>query len=130
MGQSLRIAIDVRGMSEYKDSLIGIIIKSKDNQWLTSINTGMICSHIDHPRQEHEIAFLDISELPLMPGAYNIAISVTRGRLGRIDYIDNAAQFNVVEANIYGSGYQLSSTHGFFYLNGIWEIRDPAKIVP
>lgn len=127
MGQTMKIAVDVQGISAYHDSLVGIIIKSKDNQWLTSINTGMICSQIDLPRQVHEVAVLHIPNLPLTPGSYNIAVSITYGRLSRIDYIDNAAQFHVAEADVYGSGYQLSSKNGYFYLDGDWEIRTQAN---
>ncbi len=123
MGQKMTIIVDVEGMSDYRDAWIGIIFKSRDDQWLAGINTGMTCSHVDQPRQKKEIAVLHIQQLPFTPGAYWIDISVTQGRTGRIDYIDRAAQFFVAEADVYGTGYNVSADYGVIYLNATWEIK-------
>jgi len=123
MGQKMTIVVDVEGMSDYRDAWIGIIFKSGDDKWIAGINTGMTCSHVDQPRQKREKTILNIPQLPFTPGSYWIGISVTRGRLGRIDYVDRAAQFFVAEADIYGTGYQVSSEYGIIYLNATWEIK-------
>jgi lipopolysaccharide transport system ATP-binding protein len=123
MGQEMTIVVDVEGMSDYHDAWIGIIFKSRDDQWLAGISTGMTCSHVDQPRQKRELAILRVPQLPFTPGSYWIGISVTHGRLGRIDYVDRAAQFFVAEADVYSTGYQVSAHYGVVYLNATWEIR-------
>lgn len=123
MGQEMTIVVNVEGMSDYHDAWIGIIFKSRDDQWLAAINTGMTCSHIDQPRQKRELAILHVPQLPFTPGSYWIGISVTRGRSGRMDYVDRAARFLVAEADVYGTGYQITADLGVIYLNATWEIK-------
>jgi len=123
MGQEMTLIVDVEGMSDYRDAWIGIIFKSNDDKWLAGISTGMTCSHVDQPRQKREIAVLHVPRLPFTPGSYWVGISVTRGRLGRIDYVDRAAQFFVTEADVYGTGYRVSSEYGVIYMNATWEIK-------
>jgi lipopolysaccharide transport system ATP-binding protein len=124
MGQEMTIIVDVEDMSDYRDAWIGIIFKSRDDQWLAGISTGMTCSHVDQPRHKREKAILHVPQLPFTPGVYWIGISITRGRSGRIDYVDRAAQFIVVEADVYGTGYHVSADYGVIYLNAKWEIRE------
>jgi lipopolysaccharide transport system ATP-binding protein len=122
MGEQMSLVVDVEGMSDYRDALIGIIFKSRDDQWLASLSSGMSCSHIDYPRQKKEQAILSIPHLPFTPGSYCIAITVARKGIGRIDYINNAAVFSVTDADIYGTGYQVTAINGVFYLNASWSI--------
>jgi hypothetical protein len=126
MGEGMRIVVDVEGMSEYRDALIGVIFKSKDGQWITSINSGMSCSHVDEPRQTQERAILRIPTIPLTPGPYWIDLSVAQQGIGRLDYVENAASFTVAEEDVYGSGYRISQYFGLVYLMGDWEIRSKA----
>lgn len=123
MGQEITIIVDVEGMSDYRDAWIGIIFKARDDQWLAGISTGMTCSHVDQPRHKREKAILNIPQLPFTPGSYWIGISITRGRSGRIDYVDRAAQIFVVAADVYGTGYHVSADYGVIYLNATWEIK-------
>jgi lipopolysaccharide transport system ATP-binding protein len=122
IGHEMHIAIDVQGLSEHRDALIGVIFKSNNDQWITSINTGMKCSPIDQPRQKNERAILRVPKLPFTPGTYWIDISVAQRGTGRLDYVEHAASFAVAEADIYGTGYKVSRYYGLVYLEAIWEI--------
>jgi lipopolysaccharide transport system ATP-binding protein len=122
IGHEMHIAIDVQGLSEHRDALIGIIFKSNNDQWITSINSGMKCSRIDQPRQKNERAILRVPKLPFTPGTYWIDISVAQRGTGRLDYIEHAASFAVAEADVYGTGYKVSRYYGLVYLDAIWEI--------
>jgi hypothetical protein len=43
--------------------------------------------------------------------------------------VEHAAKFEVVEADVYGTGYRVSSYFGVVYLEGSWEIgTDTGKI--
>jgi lipopolysaccharide transport system ATP-binding protein len=123
MGHEMCIDIDVRGLSEHRDALIGVIFKSNNEQWITSINSGMRCSHIEQPRRKNERAILRIPKIPLTPGSYWIDISVAQQGIGRLDYVECAASFDVEEADVYGTGYRVSSYFGLVYLDATWEIR-------
>jgi lipopolysaccharide transport system ATP-binding protein len=122
MGHEMCIDIDVRGLSEHRDALIGVIFKSNNGQWITSINSGMMCSHIEQPRRKNERAILRIPRIPLTPGSYWIDISVAQQGISRLDYVERAASFDVEEADVYGTGYRVSSYFGLVYLDATWEI--------
>jgi lipopolysaccharide transport system ATP-binding protein len=127
MGERMDIVVDVEGMSEYREALIGVILKSTDGQWIASINSGMSCSHVDEPRQREEQAILRIPAIPLTPGSYWIDVSVAQQGIGRLDYVEHAASFTVAEADVYGTGYQVSQYFGLVYLMADWEIRNKAR---
>jgi len=122
MGQELNLIIEVDGASEYRDSLIGVSIIASDGQRLASIHTGMTRSKIEQPRQRRELAILHIPRLILLPGKYWIDLAVTRGWLA-MDRAERVAQFTVSEADVYGTGTQIHSFFGLFYLDANWEIR-------
>ena len=123
MGQKVLIHIDIVGLSNFQDSMVGVTIKSQSDQWLASINTGMNSAFKSRKRNDKEKATLLISRLPLTPGTYWISIS-TGNKLERIDYVDRAISFTVVEADVYGSGYQITNDYGIFFLDGKWEIEN------
>jgi lipopolysaccharide transport system ATP-binding protein len=115
--------IDVHALSKYRDAQIGVIFKSNNDQWISSINSGMKCSYVEQPRQKNECAILRVPRIPLTPGTYWIDISVAKQAIGRLDYVYHAASFDVAEADVYGTGYRISPHFGLVYLDAAWEIR-------
>ena len=61
-------------------------------------------------------------ELNLNPGRYTLAVSIVRGSR-RIDYVATAAEFDVLESDVYGTGYPMATKYGVIYLRGEWELR-------
>jgi len=127
MGQELTIGVDVEGLSDYTDSIIGIIFKTKDDQWIAGINTEMSVPSVEVPRHKNETAELTITSLPFTPGIYYIGISVTRKHFGRIDYVDQAAKIIILESDVYNSGFLVSSEYGLIYLKAAWQINKRAN---
>lgn len=123
MGHEMTVEIEVEGLSDYRDTLVGVIFTSRSGQRLAAINTGMTCSHVDQPRRRRELAVLRVPQIPFTPASYWIDVIVSRHSSGRVDYAHRAVQFAVAEADVYGTGYQLVGDYGIFYLNATWEIR-------
>jgi homopolymeric O-antigen transport system ATP-binding protein len=123
MGEEMDVVIEIEGMSAYHDALIGVIFESRDNQRLTGINTGMKCSYIEKSRQKKELAILRVPRVPFTPGLYGISVGITHGKISRIDFVEHQVHFEVIEADVYGTGYNVTPNHGIFYLNADWEIR-------
>ncbi len=121
MGGVIQIEIEVSGLSEIGDALIGVIIKTNEGLWITSINTGMVIPEMVSPRSYNERVILKIPKILFTPNTYCVGISIARSGT-RLDYIDEAARFQVVEADIYGTGYQVSSAYGLFCLEAEWKI--------
>jgi lipopolysaccharide transport system ATP-binding protein len=123
MGQKMVIRVDIQNLGEFRDSMIGITIKSETDQWLASINTGMNGEFKDEERNAREQATLVIPHLPFTPNTYWISISAGN-KLERFDYVDRAISFNVLESDVYGTGYQVTNNYGLIFLNGKWIIEN------
>jgi hypothetical protein len=74
-------------------------------------------------RKVKEKATLILPRLPLTPNTYWISISAGN-KIERIDYVDRAISFTIVEADVYGSGYQVTHDYGLIFLDGKWEIEN------
>jgi lipopolysaccharide transport system ATP-binding protein len=122
MGQPMVVEVELEGFADVPDGILGVTFKSHNGLWLASLNTGMRCDLVDAPRTRRETARLRLPRLPFTPGTYSIAISVTHGRIARIDYVEQAIGFNVVGADVYGSGYDVSAKYGLIFLDGAWQI--------
>lgn len=126
MGRKMTIQVEVEGLSSYSHSGIGLIFKTPTGQWLTGISTAMTPTSIEQPRREKELAILEIPNLPFVPGTYHVDISAISGGerpAKRVDFAERAATFDVVEADVYGSGFPMSSKYGAFYLQASWQIK-------
>lgn len=43
---------------------------------------------------------------------------------GLIYKVENAASFDVLENDVYGTGFRVTSYLGVFYVDGSWELRN------
>jgi lipopolysaccharide transport system ATP-binding protein len=126
MGESMTIVAEVNGMKEFKNAYLGISFFN-NGQHVTTVSakmTGQVA--VDHPRQRYEEAVLHIAHLPFTPGSFWIDASINAVNYGKLDYIENAAEFDIVEADVYSSGFCMKSKHGLIYLNASFEVR-PVK---
>ncbi len=124
IGEKLFVRVHVDGMSDTCGNTIGLIVKDNQDRWICDINTVMSCAGIKEPRSRHEIATLEIDRIPLVPGSYPVAISIsTGGPNGRRDFVECAARIEVIDSDIYGSGASLGRSKGVTYLEGRWRIE-------
>jgi lipopolysaccharide transport system ATP-binding protein len=126
MGDPLVFRVQVQGLSAHPNSTIGITIKDAEDQWLASLNSDMSCRGVKEPRSDAETATLELERMPLLPGTYHIAVSITAGPHGaaqRIDYVERAGSFEVCEADVYGNGFPMEAKHGVVFLEGGWSIE-------
>ncbi len=121
-GQPLTLIIDMEGVNDLGSAQVGVIIKSDADQWLANFNSGMRPPP-PHERSTHEQAILRVPKLPFVPGSYWIDVSIAQKNIGRLDYVERAATIRIIEHDVYGSGYTVSSQDGVIYLDGHWEIR-------
>lgn len=122
MGDCLCLRIELAGLNAHPHCEVGIIVKSLSGDWLAIFNTGMKPPKAPLARRQHELLTLQIPRLPLIPGSYRIDVSAAQQGVGRIDYVENAAEFQVVDSDIYGTGYAPRSNQGVFFLDGVWDI--------
>jgi lipopolysaccharide transport system ATP-binding protein len=122
MGRKMTIEVELEGFSDYRAGLIGVLVYASDGRQLTSINSQMSCAYVDEPKMIRQNAILDIPRLPFTPGSYSISLSITDGNAGRIDFVDQSVHFQVVESDVYGTGFNVSSKYGVMFLDASWRI--------
>ncbi|MDP6978654.1 MAG: Wzt carbohydrate-binding domain-containing protein [Myxococcota bacterium] len=124
IGEKLFVRVHVDGMADTRGNTIGLIIKDNQDRWICDINNLMSCAGIKQPRSQREVATLEIDRLPLVPGSYPLAVSIsTGGPNGRRDFVECAARIEVIDSDIYGSGASLGRSKGVTYLEGRWRIE-------
>ena len=124
MGSSLIVSIKLENFYSPIHRAIGIIIKNSSDQWITSFTSGMKCEYKDEHRSNKEEALFHIKKLTLAPGDYYIDVSITQDGFGRVDFVERAAKFTIVEYDIYGTGFNFHSHFGYTYLDAYLEIKN------
>lgn len=73
-----------------------------------------------------------IPSLPLTPGSYYVTIILSSSSSEYLDRIDQAVQFSVEAADVFGTGYAPGAASGVFYLPSSWELApaEPAALYP
>ncbi len=131
IGEKIFLRVHVEGMSDVRGTTIGLIVKDEQDRWICDINTYMSCAGIKEPRSHREVATLELDRIPLVPGSYPLALSIsTGGANGRRDFIECATRLEVIDSDIYGSGVSLGKSKGVTYLEGRWRIEgadDPGE---
>lgn len=122
MGEPMRIEVDVSGFSSYGGTEISVSFNSHFGQRICTINTGMKSKYVNSIRNVDEVAILDIPRLPFTSGQYQIELIVAQRGCGYLDQIHDAGHFNVIDADIYGSGYEISSYFGYVYIDAFWTV--------
>ncbi|RLD58554.1 MAG: ABC transporter ATP-binding protein [Bacteroidetes bacterium] len=102
---------------------IGVIIKNSKEQWVTSFTSDMQPIEFDKDRVKKEKISLFLENVPLNPGEYSVDVSISQKGDGRIEYLENIIYFDIIDSDIYKTGFRLSSYFGVFHLNGKWEIE-------
>jgi len=116
MANSITIEIVFMKPGKMKFAL-GIIFNDGKNQRITGISNLMTCDIHEEITGDNIKATLTIPEIQFTPGRYYIDLSLVETGIGRIDFIENAAEFVVEVGDIYGTGYQFTNDLGVFYLS-------------
>lgn len=124
MGEKATFEIFLNRFYPKNGMAIGLIIKSMEDEWITSITTLMNANDLSVDSDGIRKATLLINKLPLTINSYKIDISITAKNEGRKQYTDTAGIIDVCANDIYGTGYEVTSYFGKVYLDGEWTISD------
>jgi len=134
MGEWLRIEIDVEGFDVVTEPYVLVTVGSTSglsrNDCLFRMTSGMMPLQSAQRRPSRETISIDIPSLPLTPGQYFLDVHL-KDQSRTIDFVKQAAEFNVLPADVLGNGYQFDGRDGFFSVPFEWELRptgaDPAE---
>jgi hypothetical protein len=124
MGDGLRVVVEAQGLCDTRDAYIGVELHSDQDQLLATFHAKMKPAQAVHARAPHEEMVIDLEQLPVMPGRYWLSIGVWDPNQNRLlDQVERAASFDVIPANVYGSGYAVRPHEGSLFINFQWELR-------
>jgi lipopolysaccharide transport system ATP-binding protein len=127
-GQTLRLEIEVSGLTSYYDTECAAVFCTDAGQRVFTITSWMACHNLESTRTQQETALLTVTDLPLTPGRYWIDLYVYGRSEGYIEYLSRAGWIDVIEGNVYGNGYRVQPSFGLVYAHGTWDIRNRTLI--
>ena len=124
MGDGLSVVIEVDGLGDMPGAFVGIDLRSDLDQAIATFHGRMKPPRRSHAGHGREEVVFDLGALPLMPGRYWFSIGVwDPNRSGLADRVERAISFDVVPADVYGSGYDVQSREGTVFADFEWEVR-------
>lgn len=124
MGASFEVTLEVKGLEKLPDVVFGLGISSNLGQKVLAMTTFMRPLPRGVHTQEVSEASCIIPSLPLTPGCYWIDVAVVEDRTAeRLDYLERAVSFNVIPADVLGTGHQFREDEGVTFVPFEWEVR-------
>jgi len=117
-GDSLRVDVQLEGLDQYPSAVAGITVRSVFDQKIFHFNSAMSGGFGPTPRHSNEMARIEIPALPLMAGAYSLDLLVFEPGVRLIDRVDGALNFDVIESDLYGTGYRGEAREGLIVVQG------------
>jgi len=128
MGEGLSLIVETAGLSATRH-MLAIRILSADNVPIVTLNSNQRGLEVYEPDVDLERVHITIPRLPLVTGVYSIELTVYELRGGRtrgvVDRVDRAANFEVVPADVFGTGYRMPDRGpmaGTIFVDSTWEL--------
>lgn len=124
MAAPFQVTLRVEGLSELPDVVFGLGISSNLGQKVLAMTTFMSPLPPGRHTQDVSEAVCIVPSLPLTPGRYWIDVAVVEARTAeRLDYLERAGAFNVIPADVLGTGHQFREDEGVTFAPFEWEVR-------
>lgn len=119
MKDGITIEISVNDISHERDLDFGIFIYDTSGVRISTYNTWMLGVKV---RSNMHTLRLTIQELLLAPGEYIVNVCAARKSAGEyIDRVEPGIKFEIVESNLFSTGYAYSRADGVVFQNAIME---------
>lgn len=120
----LHLSIGVHGLENCPEATIVVNVGSSAVRNLFQMNSRMRPIPQAHAtRRTSESIELTIPSLPLSPGRYHVGLAAWSPDGKELDRVEQAADFEVVVADVHGTGYRVSANDGQFIVPWEWELR-------
>ena len=118
MGASICIRVAFRYDSQPFHPYLGIVVKSAQGQTLFTVNNDFLPSFEQSKALEAGTIACDFDWTPLMPGTYSLDLYLGTNPYADIDIIHDAIFFEVVPADVFGTGKLPEAAWGLILLAG------------
>ncbi len=123
MGNALTIKFEFEFPDTLSNILVGFGIENDMGTRVTSLNNE-ISGDGAFTAIKSGVASLNFPTPNFIEGTYFISLSIVSNQNEWIDYIEQAIQFTVEEADVYGSGKLISSSQGTVFMKGSVKISE------
>jgi lipopolysaccharide transport system ATP-binding protein len=124
MGDGLSVIVEVDGLHDMPGAFVGLDLRSDLDQAIATFHGRMKPPRRSRAGRVREEVVFELGALPLMPGRYWFSIGVwDPNRSGLADRVERAIGFDVVPADVYGSGYDVQPREGTVFADFEWEVR-------
>ena len=117
MGSELKICFSFTFQEELSNLAFGFGIENMFGQRIFSMN-NILSENKQVARAKNGTAVFHIQELPLLPGIYQLSLSIVKNQTTWIDYVERVFQFSVQPSDVFGTGRMLDHSQGMVYVKG------------
>lgn len=117
MGDDFFIKFTYKSDEVISNPIFGFGIENSFGQRVTSFN-NLVMNKVIFNDTKAGIAICHFKNPNLMPGQYFVSISIVSNSIEWIDFIEQSLSFNIVGADVYGTGKILDQSQGLLYLQG------------
>ena len=110
---------------------LGIVVKTAQGQTLFTVNNDFLPDFdLSSPLESGTIA-CDFDWMPLMPGTYSLDLYLGTNPYADIDIIHDAISFEVVPADVFGTGKLPEAAWGLIFWPAKWRLEErPGPLQP
>lgn len=123
MGSNLRIEVSFQNDKPIRNIRFGIAIEDAMGQRLLNFSPSHQAPDLINVPVSSGTFVCSIPQLRLLPGLYSITLIVGNGT-SDLDRIDQAMQFSVESADVFGTGFSPGPNHGIYYQEADWFFRE------
>jgi lipopolysaccharide transport system ATP-binding protein len=121
-GDEIEVRVEYEAETEPRNVMVGIGVNGLLGESLFLCSTKLTGERVHSAPLSGTFA-CTIPRLPLAPGRYSINIyAEVKGAIA--DWVRDAATFDVVESDFFGTGQLPPGTHGHFLVEHSWSLRD------
>lgn len=128
MGEEIVIEFVVHNLARYPNALLGVSCDSIEGTRIFGVHTGMTGWKFPQERSQLERMYCCIPNVALTPDLYSINLSIVNGN-EYLDTVSNCIDINIIEKDVYGTGFKVTKDYGFTYVDATWKLKPEAKNV-
>ncbi len=121
VGEPLTIELDYVARKPYKGAEVAIALYGPLGESIAHLQSRADGQTFDFEAGEGVLT-CTVPELPLLPSTYSLNVFANLG-LDILDWVRDAATFEVLESDYLGSGYLPAASHGYLALRQAWSIE-------
>jgi lipopolysaccharide transport system ATP-binding protein len=126
MGAPVGVRVAFRYESQPFYPYLGVVVKSAQGQTLLTVNNDFLPSFELSRPVESGVVACDFDWLPLMPGTYTLDLYLGTNPYADIDIILDAISFEVLPADVFGTGKLPEAAWGLIYWPAKWRLEQEA----